>query len=303
MIDWDDYRFFLSIAQSGNVSGASRRLGVNHSTVSRRLHQLETRLGVRLFSRVPGGYSLTEAGDTVLKAALAAQKSLAEANERVLARDTKLSGTLKFSATENLLQIVVLPKLNAFQDRFPDIVLQIEGLDNIVSIQGYDADVALRVTRRPADGLAGHKLADKAVALYASHDYVEKSGGLTEFTASPNHFWLGVEPSGKRPDWVDEHYFEARRSIETSSSSALHIAARSGLGIAELPCRIGDTDPGLSRVPPMQSRKDNELWLLHRRDLEFTARLNAFSGFLANMIALEQDLFDGSRVDATLGPD
>jgi len=298
--DWDDYRFFLSIAETGNVSSASRQLGVNHSTVSRRLQQLEDRLGVKLFDRVPGGYSLTSAGDTVLEAALRAKKSLAEASDRVLARDTRLSGRLKFSAPENLLQTVVLPKLGAFQDRYPDIVLQIEGLDDIVSIQGYDADIALRVTRRPAEGLAGHKLADKSVALYASHGYVEKAGGLTGFVAYPDHVWLGREPLGKRPAWVDEHYVQARRNLELPSSSALHIAARSGLGIAELPCRIGDTDAKLRRVPPMKSRKDNELWLLYRRDLEFTARLNAFREFLTNMISLERDLFDGSRADASL---
>ncbi|MCK7613456.1 LysR family transcriptional regulator [Roseibium sediminicola] len=300
MTDWDDYRFFLSIAQTGNVSGASRRLGVNHSTVSRRLHQLESRLGVRLFDRTPGEYTLTEAGDTVLEAALAARKSLAEAQERVLARDTRLSGTLKFSAPEHLLQIVVLPKLGAFQDRYPDILLRIEGQDDIVSLQGYDADIALRVTRRPAEGLAGHKLADKAVALYASRSYIEKVGGLTGFAAYPAHLWLGDEPSDKRPAWVDAHFYQARRSVQVTSSDALHIAARSGLGIAELPCRVGDVDPDLCRVPPMRARKDSELWLLYRRDLESTARLNVFREFLTNMIILEQDLFDGSRADASL---
>lgn len=291
MTDWDDYRIVLAISRAGSITSAAQRLGVNHSTVSRRLSQLEQRLEARLFDRFPDGYTVTEAGDAVVQAAMIAESTLSDAKERVVSNDTKLSGALTFSAPAYLLNAVILPKMPEFQRKYPNITIRFDGQDDVVSLHKYDADIVLRVTKYPPDGLMGAKLVHKAVALYAAPRYVNDM-------RNDQPLWIGSLVAGKRPNWVDAYYFSARQACDISAPSAIHTAAQSGLGIAQLPCRIGDTDPKLVRVPPLESRQNSELWLLYRRDLHRTARLVAFRTFLTDIITGQSALFDGSAYSA-----
>lgn len=291
MHDWDDYRFLLAIYEAQNISRAAKQLNVNHATVSRRLASLEESLGARLFERKPEGYELTEAGLLMVSAANTMKNALADADQLVRANDQTLAGTVTFSAPENLLHTVILPKMGVFKADYPDICVNFDSADDIVSIQKHDADIALRVTAAPAEGLVGRRLVSRHLALYVAKD-------LDASSVEDAHRWIGRTGDQQTPKWVKNHYPDAQLAARVSSNAALHHAVRAGLGIAQLPCRIGDDDPLLRRVAPLKSEKDRDLWLLYNPNMRHTPRLQAFARFLTKLILAEKGLFDGSAAEA-----
>ncbi|TDQ63680.1 DNA-binding transcriptional LysR family regulator [Maritalea mobilis] len=290
MHDWDDYRFLLAVFEAQNISRAAKRLNVNHATVSRRLAALEESIGAQLFERKPEGYELTEAGLVMVSAAHTMQKALADADQLVRANDESLSGVVTLSAPENLIHAVILPKLNAFKADYPNIGVNLDSADDVKSIHNHDADIALRVTNAPAEGLVGRKLVARHMALYASREYCKARDAATD---QIDH-WIGRTNDPKTPKWVTTHYPRATASVRVSSNIALHQAARAGLGIAQLPCRIGDDDPKLQRVAPFKAEKDRDLWLLYNPNMRQTPRLQAVAKFLTNLILAEKALFEGT---------
>ncbi|MDR3413388.1 MAG: LysR family transcriptional regulator, partial [Formivibrio sp.] len=95
MIDWDDVRYFLAVARGGSVRAAAERLAVNHATVLRRIAQLEARLGVQLFEKLPSGYRMTEAGEEVLEFAGQMEASSHLLETRIFGRDQSANGLLR----------------------------------------------------------------------------------------------------------------------------------------------------------------------------------------------------------------
>lgn len=293
MHDWDDYRFLLAVFEAQNISQAAKRLNVNHATVSRRLAALEKSIGAQLFERKPEGYELTEAGLVMVSAAHTMQKALADADQLVRANDESLSGVVTLSAPENLIHAVILPKLNAFKADYPNIGVNLDSADDVKSIHNHDADIALRVTDAPAEGLVGRKLVARHMALYASHEYCK----AREAETNQIDYWIGRTNDQKTPKWVTKHYPQSTASARVSSNIALHQAVRAGLGIAQLPCRIGDDDPKLQRVAPFKAEKDRDLWLLYNPNMRQTPRLQAVAKFLTNLILAEKELFEGTTGD------
>jgi DNA-binding transcriptional LysR family regulator len=109
MKDWDDLRYFLAVARKGSIRAAAATLAVNHSTVSRRIDAFETRLGVRAFERLPGGYFLTQAGEELIQHAERVEKEMIAAERRVAGRDAKLSGLLRVTLPDSFAQCLLMP--------------------------------------------------------------------------------------------------------------------------------------------------------------------------------------------------
>ena len=124
-MDWDDLRYFLAVATSGSLSGAARRLGVNHSTVFRRIQAFEKRLGVRLFDRLPTGYALTVAGDDMVSSVEKVSAEIDAMDRRLTGRDLKLSGPLVVTTTNTLALRFLFPHLVAFKAEYPGIELEL----------------------------------------------------------------------------------------------------------------------------------------------------------------------------------
>ncbi|MGI6247650.1 MAG: LysR family transcriptional regulator [Pseudochelatococcus sp.] len=289
--NWDDLRLFLAVARVGTLSGAARTLGVNHSTVFRRVGAFEDRLRVRLFERLPNGYALTPAGEEMRDAAMRIEEQIAALSRRVTGRDLRLGGTVRIT-TVDMLALGVLPgHLAAFRAQYPGIVLDVVVSNAALDLTRREADVALRVGNAPSETLVGRRVARLAFAIYAA------AGGPTvqdgELTARD---WIGFD---------DEHaplarhmarlYPQARLAFRTNSIPAAIGAARAGTGLAPLPCGLADRDPGLIRIAEMPEPFTLDLWLLTHEDLRATARIRAFMDFMAEAFAAEADLLEGRR--------
>ena len=196
-MNWDDLKVFLAVARCGSVSGGARRLGLQHSTVSRRIHKLEQDLGVRLFDRIPGGYELAGEGEALERRALRMEQEVLAVDGALSGRDGKLSGPLRVTTVDNMAITVMMPIFRTFSERYPDVTLHVMVSNADVSLARREADVAIRLTNTPPDTLIGRRLTTVASAVYGGRDYLDemkKEGKAPE--------WLGVECCGFHKSWT-----------------------------------------------------------------------------------------------------
>ena len=145
MLDWDDVRYFLAVARGGSVRTAAATLHVNHSTVIRRVAQLEASLGARMFEKLPSGYRLTPAGEEVLDLAGEMEASSHLLQTRVLGRDQTVRGRLRVTLAPTLVTHLLMPDLAEFARLHPDIEMDIASTGELANLTNREADVAIRV--------------------------------------------------------------------------------------------------------------------------------------------------------------
>ena len=147
MIDWDDVRYFLAVAREGSVRAAAERLEVNHSTVLRRIAQLEEHLGAQMFEKLPSGYRLTDAGDEVLEFAKQMEVSSNRLATRVFGRDQSIRGLLRVTLAPTLATHLLMPDFADFARLYPEIEMEVLSSYEPVNLTNREADVAIRVVQ------------------------------------------------------------------------------------------------------------------------------------------------------------
>ncbi|HYC05791.1 MAG TPA: LysR family transcriptional regulator [Azospirillaceae bacterium] len=272
---WDDLRLLLAVSRAGGLSGAARELGVNHSTVFRRLAALEAELGTLLFERLPAGYRPTEAG---ARLALAAERMEAEAlaaDRDVTGRDTRLSGRLRVTASETLAFRLLPGELARFRQAQPGILVELLIDNRQLDLSRREADVALRATRPLQGDLWGRKLADMPWAVYAAPGLapLRDIAGLADL---PVIGWGETALPVKAAEWLAEAVPETAVVYRSSSLINQMRAALAGMGAAVLPCYLADAEPGLERLSDPVPELSRELWMITHQDLKATARVRAF---------------------------
>lgn len=294
MHDWDDIRYFLAVARTGTLSGAATALGVNHSTVFRRVNQLEARFGARLFERHREGYTLTTVGETMRLSAEKIEEEVQTLDRQVTGEDVRLTGSVRLTAPDDIAATLLPDRLRAFREAFPGILLELVIADRFLNLSRRDADVALRPSRDPGDTLFGRRLSGVAVAVYRRHDAFNEETALQEAPVVSGDESLAHTDSVK---WTEANAKE-RIVLRANTMAARLYAVRAGVGIGALPCFSADPDPMLARVTPPVPEMENELWLLTHPDLRHTARIRVVMEFLADSLARDKGLLEGRHVVA-----
>lgn len=290
-LDWDDLRIFLALTRAGSIRAAASVLGVNNSTVSRRVRAFEQRLGVRLFERLPSGYSLTPAGEDMLGASLQVEEEIQALERRVLGQDTRLTGELRVTMPDVLATQLLMPDLATFTRTYPDISLEVIVSDEQLNLTKREADVAIRMTNNPPEHLVGRYLLQHATAAYASADYLAQHN-LNGAPALLN--WIGWDDMVPRPQWVKDSPLPQVPVRHRLNNAILQLAAiKADMGIGILPCFIGDTEPALRRLPPGQAQLGRSIWILTHADLRHTARVRTFMDFMATAVLAHRELIEG----------
>jgi DNA-binding transcriptional LysR family regulator len=294
--NWNGLRSFLAIARQGSLQGAARTLGVNHSTVFRRLNALEARLGVRLFDRSPRGYALTVAGEHMLASAERVEDEILGLERRLLGGDVRLSGGLRVTTTDTLVHGLLGPHLRAFQAAYPAIELELITGNAFFDLSKREADVALRPSRHPGDAMVGRRLAGIAVGLYGARDYLAVRGRPGSPAELAGHALITGDASLGHltaTRWLAERTPAGAPVLRCNSWLSQFAAARAGLGLAALPCFLADPSPELVRILPPEPALAGELWLLTHADLRRTARVRAFMETLARSLRRERPRLEG----------
>jgi DNA-binding transcriptional LysR family regulator len=292
MIDWDDIRYFLAVARGGSVRAAALGLAVNHSTVLRRIAQLEERLGAQMFEKLPSGYRLTAAGEDALELAHQMEAASQQLEARIFGRDQSVRGSLRVSLAPSLATHLLMPDLADFARLHRDIEMEILSSGALANLTNREADVAIRVVYdRNTLPLNLHGI--KGPELFGGV-YIARDRLAAWRAGAPDPIrWIVISMHGI-PDWASGGEIRTTAvPFRTTDAAAQVVAVRQGLGITALPCFVGDADPMLVRVPGTEQHMHGTLWLLTQGETRKTKRVRLFTEFVSRRLASHAPLLAG----------
>jgi DNA-binding transcriptional LysR family regulator len=282
--DWNDLRHFLAVARSGSTLGAARRLGVNQTTVARRIEALEAALGVKLFERARAGSSLTEAGAGMLRHAEAAERSAQSVVDHAAAYARGLAGVVRVTAPETIVNTAVTPSLAEFSRAYPDIRIELIASDRFLDLEQGEADVAIRgAPALPDSNLIARKVMDDPWHLFCSREYGARHGYPRTQAELDGHILIGGDGDFQNLHamrWMFALAPSAQVHYRANSLTSLMHAVKAGLGIAPLPASYAGLEPEIVCCLGDQLVFDTKAWVLVPSRLRDVPRIRAFVDFL-----------------------
>ncbi len=284
-LDWDDLRFVLAVAREASLAGAARRLGVNESTVARRIAQAERRLGARLFERLRGNLQPTEGGAIVVAGAERIELEAQALERRVAGADQTVAGTVRVTSVPIVVNHVLLPALPALIEAHPQLHLELIAEPRDLSLTRREADLALRLARPTRETRAFARRVgrlDYAVYGLASRrpdtlPWITYEDSMSDL---PQARWIADTASREA---------QALAQVRVSDAETLLQSVKAGLGRSLLPVAIGAQDPTLVRQDEGLIPVTRELWLMVHPELRKLARVGAVADWLTSAIAGMQD--------------
>ncbi|HEX9241502.1 MAG TPA: LysR family transcriptional regulator [Anaeromyxobacter sp.] len=299
-LDWNDLRYLLAAEQTGSFAAAARRLRVDPATVGRRMRSLEDAVGTPLLERTPGSLTLTASGGRALHAAEIMYEAALTFERTVDAGRPEISGVLRITATDALASRILAPRIPELAVRHPGLAVELHVGNERLSLSRREADVAVRLSRPVEPAVAARRAGTIGFALYASREYLRARGAFTEATLR-DHALLGYDrplAAASTPlGWIDE-LRGGRVVLRSNGAFSLLAATAAGLGVAALPCFLGDAEPGLVRALP--ELREREIWLAVHGDLRRSARARVGLEFLAAVLSSEAARLGGRRDPAAL---
>lgn len=289
---WTDLQHVLAVADAGSLAKAAKSLGVNHTTVLRRVGAFERSLGVKLFARSPTGYALTAAGEEIAAAARAMADTVDTIERRVAGRDLALTGNVRITTTDTFAASLLLPILASFSAQHASIQLELSTQVQMVNLSKRVADIAVRPTKAPPPTLVGRRVATVAYSLYASPRYLAKHPARR---ALDHHAWIAPDDNLAGTSvaaWLAKHVTTPPVLRGDTFMTLLH-AAVAGFGLVALPCVVGDSHAGLRRARGVIDEMAVDLWVLTHEDLRGAARIRAVMDHLVAELTAKRDLIEG----------
>ena len=288
MIDWDDLRYFLAVHRQGSLARAAATLGINATTVGRRLQALEERFGARLFDRQREGHVLAPAGRALLAHAEQMEAEAHAVERELIGADARAEGVVRVSVTEMLATRFIAPRLHELAARHPGITIDLQCTMRPVSLVRRDADIVLRLARPEEPNLVTKRLADIVLGLYASAAYLERRGAPADAERSLRGHdvvaFAAARAFAVENDWLEPRLDGARLVLRSDSVSSLFGAVVGGVGIGLLPVVVAAAEPGLRRLATRTSPAPRVVWQTVHEDLQRSARVRAVLEFLGELI-------------------
>lgn len=283
--DWDDLRYFLSVAQSGTVAASARRLGVDHATIIRRIDALERAMGVKLFARTPRGYFLTANGERLLPSAEGIQDEARKIGRELLAGSHGVGGVVRISTLEGFGNFFLARRLPKFARQHPNLFIELLTLQQIVALSRREADIAISL--QPPDADAGRffreKLTDYTLYVYGSQDYLKSQRPIARPEDLREHMFCGYIDDlvfVRGLDYLDEIAKGLRARLQSSSLHAQTEAVLGGGGLCVLPAYIAARYPELVPVLAGQISLRRSYWLVASVDVAPSPRVQAIRRFI-----------------------
>jgi DNA-binding transcriptional LysR family regulator len=292
--DWNDIPLILALARSGSMSATGRQLGVDASTISRRVAAAEKALKLRLFIRDNTGYQLTDAGQVFVahgEAVYGGVQSMLQASAQ---EADATAGPVNITSIDFLFDYWLLDHVPALHAQHPHLQLTLQAENQNLSFTRREADFALRMGKPGEDAaLVMRKLGDLGFAVY----------GHEKFADTPRDRW-GTQPWIAYDDalagtaemqWLAQMDPQPRKVLKVNSLSTMVRACRAGVGMALLPCIMGQQE-GLQRIgASVEVLRD--IWLLSHRDAGTIARFKTVSSWLTQLYGSNQDLLCGAPLN------
>ncbi|QGP78633.1 LysR family transcriptional regulator [Sphingobium sp. CAP-1] len=297
MFDWDDLRVFLAVARARKMAPAARALGIDATTIARRLARLEKALDAELFEVGPGERTLTARGQELLRHAEAAESAALAAMEDVQGQEQRLSGHVRLSVAEGFGTWVLAPGMGDFNRRHPGIRLDLITASGFLNPSNREADMAVMLARPQRGRLTVRRLGDYRLHLYASPAYLERVGRPGKPADLRDCTLIGYVPEfifSPELDYLDEVEAGLEAKLRSTSIIMQQKMIAQGAGIGVLPDFIGRHDPGL--MPLMANRVEiiRSFWLVMHGDLRRLGRIGAVADWVQERIETLKPI-DGAR--------
>lgn len=292
--DWNDLTAFLAVARTGRLTAAAARLGVDHSTLSRRIAALEHALKAKLFDRSPSGYTLTEAGSRLVATAEQIERLALGAEETIGGSANTVEGVVRIGAPGGFGSWFLAPRLATLRALHPELRVELVAASSAFSLAKRDVDVAITVSRPPAGRLTAARLAEYDLALYAAPDYLAAHPQIRATGDLAGHRFVSyIEDLLHFPelDFLRHVAPEGSTALATSNIFAQFFATRAAAGLCVLPGFLAGAEPGLVRVLADAVKLTRSLWLVVHQDLAELARIRAVVRFMREAVEAERALF------------
>ena len=295
--DWDDLKHLLAVARHGSTLAAGRALGLDQSTVQRRLTALERRFGQALVRRQPSGYQLTEFGQTLLPHAERVEDAVAMFKQHLATAAAEVAGIIRVTCPEPIVfRITQSTLLERFRERHPALQVHFVMSDKYIDLAKGEADVALRSGDTDDGDLVGRKIGDSVWAIYASTTYIERHGSPQRVEDLPRHALVGFDDTMAKhriAAWLRKIAPGAVLAARTNSVLGLVYSAKAGIGVAPLPIALGDAEPDLVRVIEPVAELTRIWRVLTTPELRHTPRVAAFFEFIVDEIDTLRPIITG----------
>ncbi len=297
MFDWDDLKHFLAVAQYGSTTAAGRALGLDQSTVQRRLAHLEKRIGQALVERSPSGYRLTAYGQQLLPYAQRVKQDIVALQDVLRTSARELNGAIRLTCPEPIVvRITKSPLLEHLKARHPGLHVEFVMSDHYVDLNKGEADIALRSGDTVDNQLVGRKIADSLWAIYGGREYLASHGTPVRHDELAAHAWIGFDQSmaGHRAtQWLRQSVPNARIVATTGSVLGLVHSVKANVGLAALPTALGNAEADLVQVLGAVPELKRIWRILTTRQLRRTPRIQAFFEFIASEIDTLRPILSG----------
>jgi DNA-binding transcriptional LysR family regulator len=293
-LDWNDLQIILALSKSGSIVSAADELRVDRTTVLRRLGSIEKQLGDRIFDRANGQYKIRIDARELLRASMTVQTIFDEFSRKISGRNIGLTGHIRFTTTDILMDSLVSKYVQGFNDLYPAITLDFLVSTRKLSLKKHEVDVALRAALAPPDYLFGKKICDLHFGIYGQ----KKHHGDTDISQITQHMWntlssfLSMSVPAK---WVADHIPKEQINLRADNFHTLQQLTENSQALTLLPCLIGDASHKLVRLdkPLKRSVKKIPLWILTHQDLSTSKPVREFMKYLATCILNDKTALAG----------
>jgi DNA-binding transcriptional LysR family regulator len=293
--DWNDLRSFLAVARTGRLTVAALQLGIDHSTLSRRITALEKALATRLFDRQPTGYGLTRSGEQLMVEAEAIESLTLRITATVAEANAGVTGPVRIATPEGLGTYFLAGHLKHLAARYPGLRIELLANPAMVSLTKREADIAVTMSRPQQGRLRARRLLEYELGLYGSAAYLADLGEPATLDAVAGHRLIGYVP-GLLPtpshDYLKELFGTRPVDIAISNIVTQLQATVGGAGLCVLPCFMARAHGDLVRVLHGSVRVRRSYWLVMHAEMRAPALSRAVSSFLHELAQQHRSLFE-----------
>jgi DNA-binding transcriptional LysR family regulator len=286
-IAWDDLRTVLMVVRHQSLAGAGDALGINYTTVARRIRRAEQKLNQPLFERLPDGYRATQTALLIADHGAKMENAEQALMRTLQGSETLLSGALTITAPQLLIANFLAPVIDQFVKTYPKVDLRILATNDLLDLARREADLAIRISRNPGDTLTGLRLLNQHTASFCSPDIAAR------IAENPSAMidWIVYDTYPDVPKGIAADFPNNRVRLRFDDMVAMVGAAQAGLGVVRMPMFLGCTSAGLMQVPVLPPQPYADIWVVGHPDVWPSKKLSAFRDILIAYCKAHRDQF------------
>lgn len=286
-VDWDHLQLFLVLARAKTLTNAARIIGVEHSTVARRVQALELALGTPLFKREATGYELTVDGMALVPRV----EQMEQAFLQIEKPQQPLEGRVRIGAPEGFGTAFLTQLLAQLSQQFPLLTIDLIPVPKMIKLSHREADIVISIDRPKSGPYIITRLTDYCLKIYGSQSYLAQHPPIQSMQDLAHHRFV---------NYIDDLIYSSELyclerlpipltpNFRSSSILAQQIAVNAGAGLAILPQFLAHDQPNLEQVLAEQVRFTHTFWMLTFVDLQHEPRIKLVWDYLRKQADLKQ---------------